>query len=88
MPIINREWKRGKKPTTKLLQLQNRVRGQLSESGKTAEELARAADADPEDVFRILSHLASNDPSVRMTKGEEPSDDKFFLAAAQPSPGG
>ena len=78
----------GKKAATKLLQLQNRVRGQLSESGKTAEELARAADADPEDVFHILSHLASNDPSVRMTKGEEPSDDKFFLAAAQPSPGG
>jgi len=78
----------GKKAATKLLELQNRVRGQLSESGKTAEELARAADADPEDVFHILSHLASNDPSVRMTKGEEPSDDKFFLAAAQPSPGG
>ena len=33
----------GKKAATKLLQLQNQVRGQLSESGKTAEELARAA---------------------------------------------
>jgi glucose-6-phosphate isomerase len=76
----------GKKAATKLLQLQNQVREQLSESGKTAEEIARATDADPEDVFHILHHLASNDPGVRMTKGEEPADDKFFLAPGQRGP--
>src|SRR5437588_2153181 len=70
----------GKKAATRLLQLQNDVRGKLSGgTGKTAEEIARAIDADPEDVFRVLQHLASNDSRVQITKSEEPSDDKFFL---------
>jgi len=76
----------GKKAATKLLQLQNQVREQLSESGKTAEEIAQAIDADPEDVFHILHHIASNDPGVGMTKGGEPADDKFFLAPGQRRP--
>src|SRR6202022_2535696 len=70
----------GKKAATKLLQLQNDVRKKLSPgSGKTSEEIARAIDADPEDVFHVLQHLASNDSRVQITKGEDPSDDKFFL---------
>jgi len=76
----------GKKAATKLLQLQNQVREQLSESGKTAEEIAQAIDADPEDVCHILHHIASNDPGVGMTKGGEPADDKFFLAPGQRRP--
>src|ERR671919_2380685 len=52
----------GKKAATKLLELQQQVREQLSAvAGKTAEEIARAIDADPEDVFHALRHLASND---------------------------
>ncbi len=71
----------GKKAATRLLQLQSEVRGKLSPAaGKTAEEIARALDADPEDVFHVLQHLASNDPSVQISKSEEPSDDKFSLA--------
>ena len=77
----------GKKAATKLLQLQNRVREQLSESAKTAEEIARNVDADPEDVFHILCHLASNDPRVRTIRGGEPSDDRFLLAAAESASG-
>jgi len=71
----------GKKAATKLLQLQNQVREKLSaDAGKTAEEIARSIDADPEDVFHVLRHLASNDPHVRVTAGDEPVDDKFSLA--------
>ena len=71
----------GKKAATRLLQLQNDARTKLSPgSGKTAEEIARALDADPEDVFHVLRHLASNDSRVQISKSEEPSDDKFSLA--------
>jgi glucose-6-phosphate isomerase len=67
----------GKKAATKLLELQNKVRDQISAAGKTAEEIARALDVDPEDVFHTLCHLASNDPKIAITPGEQPGDDKF-----------
>src|SRR5437660_1327105 len=71
----------GKKAATRLLQLQNDSRGKLSRgNGKTAEEIARALDADPEDIFHVLQHLASNDSRVQIARGEEPSEDKFSLA--------
>jgi glucose-6-phosphate isomerase len=70
----------GKKAATKLLELQSEVRGQLSKSAKTAEEIAHSLDADPEDVFHALRHLASNDPAVKTSKGEDAGDDKFSLA--------
>jgi glucose-6-phosphate isomerase len=71
----------GKKAATKLLYLQNQVREKLSAgAGKIAEEIARSIDADPEDVFHVLRHLASNDPHVRVTAGDEAVDDKFSLA--------
>ena len=70
----------GKKAATKLLELQNRVREQLSDSGKTAEEIARSVSADPEDVFHILHHLARNDGSLEIAIGERPEDDKFCFA--------
>jgi glucose-6-phosphate isomerase len=70
----------GKKAATRLLQLQDDVRKNLSRgTGKTSEEIARAIDADPEDVFHVLQHLASNDSHVQIAKGEEPSEDKFSL---------
>jgi hypothetical protein len=48
--------------------------------GQTAEEIAHSIDADPEDVFHVLRHLASNDPDIRVTEGEVPPDDQFSLA--------
>ena len=70
----------GKKAATRLLQLQNSARQKLSrESEKTAEEIARAIDADPEDVFHALLHLACNDPNVQISRGDGPSEDKFSL---------
>ena len=70
----------GKKAATRLLQLQSAAHAKLSRGdGKTAEEIARAIDADPEDVFHALQHLASNNPRVHISKGEGPSEDKFSL---------
>jgi glucose-6-phosphate isomerase len=73
----------GKKAATKLLQLQSQVREQLSESDKTAEAIAHSLGADPEDVFHVLRHLASNDPSIQVSKSEQPADDKFFVGRSQ-----
>src|SRR5206468_3173769 len=50
----------GKKAASDLLQLQKQVQEELSGEGKTAEEIARSIDADPEDVFHLLRHRASN----------------------------
>jgi glucose-6-phosphate isomerase len=69
----------GKKAASKLLQLQKEVHKKLSGEGKTAEEIARSIDADPEDVFHLLRHLASNDPQINVIPGEEAVDDRFSL---------
>jgi glucose-6-phosphate isomerase len=70
----------GKKAAAKLLQLQKQVREKLTVgTGKTAEEIAHSIDADSEDVFHVLRHLASNDSHVRITVGDQPVDDKFSL---------
>src|SRR5216683_193289 len=70
----------GKKAATRLLQLQKQVRENLSAAaGKTAEEIARAIDGDPEDVFHVLRHLAGNDSHIRVAEGEQPGDETFSL---------
>ena len=69
----------GKKAATRLLELQGRVLPKVSAApGKTAEEIARVADADPEDVFHALHHAAVNDPSIRITPADRPADEKFY----------
>jgi hypothetical protein len=55
------------------------VRQQLSGESKTAEEIARSIDADPEDVFHLLRHLASNDSRIKVAAGDETADDRFSL---------
>ena len=70
----------GKKAASKLLLLQKQVHEELSSEGKTAEEIAYSIDADPEDVFHLLRHLASNDPRIKVAPGEETVDDQFSLA--------
>src|SRR5438874_5367304 len=70
----------GKKAATRLLQLQKQVREKLTTgAGKTAEEIAHSVDAEPEDVFHVLRHLASNDPHIRIKAGDETVDEKFSL---------
>jgi glucose-6-phosphate isomerase len=51
----------GKKAATRVLELQGRVQKVLrAGSGKTPDEIAHELEADPEDVFHILRHLAAN----------------------------
>jgi len=69
----------GKKAVSRLLQLQKRVREELSAEAKTAEEIAHSIDADPEEAFHLLRHLASNDPRIKVVPGEEAVDDRFSL---------
>ena len=69
----------GKQAAGKLLQLQNRVREELSSEGKTAEEIARSVDADPEDVFHLLRHLASNDARIKAAVADEAADGRFSV---------
>jgi glucose-6-phosphate isomerase len=69
----------GKKAATKLLQLQTRARAQLSQTARTAEEIAQAVEADPEDVFHALHHLARNDPGIKLQAGPDARSDKFSL---------
>ena len=71
----------GKKAATRLLEIQKQARAKLTrEPGKTAEEIARSIDADPEDVFHVLRHLTKNDQHIRVSHGEEPADDQFSYA--------
>src|SRR5438128_1323065 len=70
----------GKKAATRLLQLQKQVTEKLAtDQEKTAEEIARSIDADPEDVFHVLRHLASKDPQIKLVPGEATVDDRFSL---------
>jgi glucose-6-phosphate isomerase len=69
----------GKKAATKVLQLQREVVERLSGApGKTAEEIASALAADPEDVYHVLRHLAANHPSISRSEGRRPATEKFF----------
>ena len=67
----------GKKAATRILQLQSQVQENLSDKGKTAEEIAQALEADAEDVFHILRHLAANDTGIRVAGGETIAAQKF-----------
>jgi hypothetical protein len=61
-----------------VLQLQGRVRESLGgEPGKTAEEIAQSLEADPEDVFHILRHLAANDRSIQVSGDDAIGSQKY-----------
>ena len=68
----------GKKAATRVLELQKRVEESLrAEGGRTAEEVAKSLEADPEDVFHILRHIAANDPAMRISGGNAIGSQKF-----------
>ena len=72
----------GKKAATAVLSLQLSVRQALAENSEGAlgaEELAAHVHADPEAVYHVLTHLAANDPAVRVTPGNCPASDRFAL---------
>ncbi len=72
----------GKKAATEVLNLQRKLKEKLSDSpGQTAEELAAAVGADPEDAFHVLGHLAGNDADIGRS-GSSPAESKFFRQKA------
>ena len=73
----------GKKAASKLLQLQKQEREELSGEAKTAEEIARSVDADPEDVFHLLRHLASNNARIEVAGGDAVADDRFSIRESE-----
>lgn len=73
----------GKKAATRLLELQGAVLAKLQENTNheySADEIAAACDADPEDVYHILIHLAANRDNVSVKSGGAPAEDRFQMA--------
>jgi len=68
----------GKKAATIFLDLLNQVRGKLVADAKTAEQIAFECDADPEDVYHCLTHLAANG-EVQISIGTTPAQDQFQI---------
>ena len=70
----------GKKAAAVFLALLSQVRAALSSQPQTADTVAAAVAADPEDVWHCLNHLATNQPSIICTPGHSPATDTFALA--------
>lgn len=72
----------GKKAAAKILEIQAKVVACLTSLGKpaTAEQIALAVEADPEEVFHILCHLAANRPEIKVENGRSPALDTFAIA--------
>ncbi len=69
----------GKKAATAVLALQGKVRAALTTEPKTAAEIAAAVDADPEAVFHVLTHLASNAEKVVRNAAATVDNDRFSV---------
>jgi glucose-6-phosphate isomerase len=68
----------GKKAAGAFLETLNHVRGHITAWAKTADEVATEIDADPEDVYHCLTHLAANG-EVQISIGATPADDSFQI---------
>lgn len=68
----------GKKAAGAFLEILNTVRGHLTATAKTADDIATEIDADPEDVYHCLTHLSANG-ELQISIGETPADDSFQL---------
>ncbi len=68
----------GKKAAGAFLETLNKVRGHVTASAKTAEDVATEIDADPEDVYHCLTHLSANG-EVQISIGKTPAEDSFSL---------
>lgn len=66
----------GKKAAGVFLSLLSSVRGALTDSPQTAEEIAAVTGADPEDVYHCLTHLAANGEAC-VELGDGPAKDTF-----------
>jgi glucose-6-phosphate isomerase len=73
----------GKKAASRILELQRSTMAFLGENrGKpqTAEQIATAIAADPEEVFHIAGHLAANRRDLTQKSGRTPAEDTFTLS--------
>ena len=68
----------GKKAAGIFLDLLGRVRSRILANAKTADEIALEVDADPEDVYHCLTHLAANG-EAQISIGAVPAEDTFQL---------
>ena len=68
----------GKKAAGEFLATLGSVRSQLSAAAQTADQIAGACGADPEDVYHGLTHLAANG-QASVTLGATPAQDTFSL---------
>jgi glucose-6-phosphate isomerase len=67
----------GKKAAGVFLEALNAVRKSLTKDARTADEIASATGADPEDVYHCLTHLAANG-EAKSTLGSTPTEDQFW----------
>jgi len=68
----------GKKAASNFLELLGAVRSRLVSEAKTAEQIAASVDADPEDAYHCLTHLAANG-EAQISLGATPAEDNFSL---------
>jgi glucose-6-phosphate isomerase len=68
----------GKKAAGTFLETLNSVRAKLTSAPQTAEQIAAAISADPEDVYHCLNHLAANGGAIA-APGASPAADTFAL---------
>jgi len=66
----------GKKAAGIFLDLLQKVKGALTQTAQTAEQIASSIDADTEDVFHCLTHLSSNGAAT-VIAGTSPATDTF-----------
>ncbi len=66
----------GKEAADEFLKLVAKVKSALTAKPQTAEDIATALSADPEEVFHALNHLAANGGAKRRA-GKSPAEDRF-----------
>ena len=69
----------GKKAAGIFLDLLQQVKGSLTTSAQTADQVAESISANPEDVYHCLTHLASNG-FASVSEGESPASDSFVIS--------
>ncbi len=70
----------GKKAAGDFLEILSSVRSHLTADARTADEIAAATGAEPEDVYHSLTHLAANG-QARVSIGLTPAEDRFHSHA-------
>jgi glucose-6-phosphate isomerase len=68
----------GKKAAGVFLELLGKVRGQLSTTPQTADQIVAEVSGDVEDVYHCLTHLAANG-AAQVTLGSTPAEDVFVI---------